>query len=531
MTNGERGDERGAGSRRRPVVLCILDGWGWREAREDNAVALARTPNFDRWHGSAPRCLLRTDGEHVGLPEGQMGNSEVGHMNLGAGRVVMQELPRLDQAFADGSLVKTDSFAALVEKARAGSGRIHIMGLVSPGGVHSHQRHLVAVAQALADQGLDLVVHAFLDGRDTPPRSARGYVETLEKDLAGIGRPCPIVTVSGRYYAMDRDRRWDRTQMAYDALVDAKAPGFARAADAIEAAYAEDVTDEFVEPAVIGDYAGISDGDAVVCINFRADRVRQLMRALAEPGFAEFEPERRPELAAIAGMTSYSAALDKQLLVLSPPHRLDKLMGEVVAGAGLTQLRMAETEKYPHVTFFFNGGEENRYPGEERVLVPSPKVRTYDLQPEMSAEPLTDKLVEAVEADHFDFILINYANPDMVGHTGSLEAAIKAVETVDTCLGRLVDAVLAAGGAALVTADHGNCEVMRDPETGAPHTAHTTNPVPCFLVGGPSGDGDDVGLGPAGAIPARLADVAPTLLALLGLPQPQEMTGESLLRR
>jgi 2,3-bisphosphoglycerate-independent phosphoglycerate mutase len=507
--------------RKRPVVLCILDGWGWREEREANAVAQAETPNFDALWAGSPHCLLRTDGKNVGLPEGQFGNSEVGHMNLGAGRVVMQELPRIDHALERDGLARSEPFERFVAVAREGTGRVHLLGLVSPGGVHSHQSHMLGLARLLAQAGLKPVLHAFMDGRDTPPRGGAGYLREVLRELATV-EGSEVATVCGRYYAMDRDKRWERTKRAYDAIVSAEAPRADDPVKAVEASYEAGTGDEFVEPRVIGHYRGMEDGDSLLCFNFRADRVRQLMNALVMPGFDGFERGRTVRFTAQAGMTSYSRELDERLLTLFPPQTLENIMGKVVAAAGLTQLRMAETEKYPHVTFFFNGGEERQYAGEERILVPSPKIATYDLQPEMSAIPLTDRFVEAVGRRQFDFILINYANADMVGHTGSLEAAVKAVETVDACLGRVVEAVGTAGGCVLVTADHGNCEVMVDPETGQPHTAHTLSPVPCMLVGGPEGVGLHDG---------RLADVAPTLLQLLGLKQPVEMTGRPLLAR
>lgn len=508
--------------KRRPVVLCILDGWGYRAERKDNAVALADTPNFDRWFAAAPHCFLRTDGAEVGLPDGQFGNSEVGHMNLGGGRIMLQELPRIDRAIDRGEIRDLPAFRELTRRIRDSGGLVHLLGLLSPGGVHSHERHLIALAGLLAEAGLGVRFHAFLDGRDTPPRSARASLERLSAALDRLA-DCAIATVSGRYYAMDRDNRWERTSLAYDAIVRGKNAGKTERAStalaALEQAYADDLGDEFVLPTVIGDYQGVAEGDGLLCGNFRADRVRQLLRALVLDGFDGFEREARPAFAAAVGMTRYAEDLDNSLLVLFPPHSVDDLMGEVVSRAGLKQLRMAETEKYPHVTFFFNGGREQVFEGEERVMVPSPKVPTYDLQPEMSAPELAGRCVEAIRERRFDFILINFANPDMVGHTGVESAAIKAVATVDGCLGRLIDAITEVGGAMLVTADHGNCELMRDPETGGPHTAHTTNPVPCFLLGGPSG---------ARLHNGRLADVAPTLLALLGIDQPEAMTGANL---
>ena len=502
-----------------PVVLCILDGWGWRESVQDNAVAQAETPVFDRLWQGCPHAFLRTDGPAVGLPEGQFGNSEVGHMNLGAGRVVMQDLPRIDHLIETGGLFEGAAYRDFVARARAGGGRVHLLGLVSPGGVHGHQRQTAKLACALAGEGFEVLVHAFTDGRDTPPRAAVGYLDDFLDALKGT--QARIATVSGRYYAMDRDKRWERTKLAYDAIVLGKGPQAKTAKAAIEAGYAADLGDEFIVPTAIDGYDGLKNGDAVLCTNFRADRVRQIMAALALPGFDGFaRPPLR--LAALAGMKSYSHDLDAALIALVPTQELSQLLGEVVAGAGLRQLRMAETEKYPHVTFFFNGGEERLYPGEVRLMEPSPKVATYDLQPEMSAGPLTDRLVDAIGKEDFGFVLVNFANPDMVGHTGKLDAAIKAVETVDACLGRLVESVRAKDGCLIVTADHGNCETMRDPKTGKPHTAHTLNPVPCILVDGPKG---------ATLRDGVLADVAPSLLDLLGLDQPAAMTGKSLVVR
>lgn len=506
------------GGRPRPVVLCVLDGWGCREDPRDNAVALANTPVFDRCWATLPRCLLRTDGPAVGLPEGQMGNSEVGHMNLGAGRVVLQDLPRIDRLLESGELERSGKIDAIAEKVRAGTGTIHLLGLLSPGGVHSHQRHMAWLARAFAKRGLSVWIHAFTDGRDTPPRAALDDLADFRREIAGFDG-IRFATVIGRYYAMDRDRRWDRTKRACEAIVAAVGERAPTPEDAVRAAYARDLGDEFVPPFVMEGYGGMADGDGVLCTNFRADRVRQVMTALVDPDFDAFERVRTVRFSYAGGMMSYSKELDRFLDVLVPPEDLRNVLGEVVAAAGYTQFRIAETEKYPHVTYFFNGGRERPFPGEERVLIPSPKVATYDLQPEMSAEPVTDRLVQAVDSGRFDFVLVNYANPDMVGHTGSLEAAIRAVETVDRCLGRLLAAVERQGGVALVTADHGNCEMMRDPDTGQPHTAHTRNPVPCFLFGLDR---------PVRMRNGILADVAPTLLPFLGLEPPPEMTGEPL---
>ena len=501
----------------RPVMLLILDGFGWREDRADNAVALARKPNFDRLWGACPHALLRTSGEDVGLPAGQMGNSEVGHMNIGAGRVVMQDLPRISRAMADGSIARAPALRDLIAALKRSGGTCHLMGLVSPGGVHSHQDHAAALATLLHAAGVPAVLHAFTDGRDTPPQSG---ADDLARLGAALPAAVPIVTVCGRYFAMDRDHRWERVVQAYNALAEAKGARFPDPAAVMAAAYGAGRFDEFVPPAVIGDYRGMRDGDAILCFNFRADRVRELLAALLDSAFDGFPRPRTLRFAAAAGMTQYSTELDRFLTTLFPPEPLNHLLGEVVAQAGRTQLRAAETEKYPHVTYFLNGGRETPFPGEDRIMVPSPKVATYDLQPEMSASELTDKVVAAIASARYDLIVMNYANPDMVGHTGSLPAAIRAVETVDAGLGRIAEAITAQGGALLVTADHGNCEQMRDPDTGGPHTSHTTNPVPVLLLGSTA----------TSLAPGRLADLAPTLLALMQLPQPSEMTGTSLIR-
>jgi 2,3-bisphosphoglycerate-independent phosphoglycerate mutase len=502
--------------KRRPVMLVVLDGWGWREEAADNAVRQAKTPSFDRLWESCPHALLHTSGQDVGLPEGQMGNSEVGHLNIGAGRLVMQDLPRINAAIASGEIAQAPALTALINKLKACKGTCHLMGLVSPGGVHSHQDHAVALAKILVAAGVPTLVHAFTDGRDTPPRSAG---EDIARLMSALPPSVKIATVSGRYYAMDRDKRWERVRKAYQAIVEADAPRFADAPAVVADAYAHDLSDEFVVPAAVGDYRGMRDGDGILCFNFRADRVREILAAMLDPSFSGFARTRTVRFAAAVGMAQYSEELDHFLATIFPPQVLVNVLGAVVADAGRTQLRMAETEKYPHVTYFLNGGEEEQYRGEDRIMVPSPKVATYDLQPEMSAPELTDKAVEAIGSGKYDLIVLNYANPDMVGHTGSLPAAIKAVETVDTGLGRIAEAIRTAGGALLVTADHGNCEMMRDPETGGPHTSHTTNPVPVVLLGG----------GNAGLTEGRLADVAPTLLELMGLPQPPEMTGVSLM--
>jgi len=505
--------------RPRPVVLCILDGWGHRDETTDNAIALANTPTWDRLLRDNPHTLIETSGGDVGLPHGQMGNSEVGHMNLGAGRVVVQDLPRIDGAVRDGSLATNPALTRFIDALKDSGGTCHLMGLMSPGGVHSHQDHMVALAKAVSDGGVPVVVHALMDGRDTPPSAGKGYLERFLADVADVP-DCRVGVVSGRYYAMDRDKRWDRVERAYNAIVDGD--GMASADDplaGIQMAYDRGETDEFINPMVIGGYAGMADGDGILMANFRADRAREILAALLDPAFEGFARRRMVRFSSALGMAEYSKAHNAWMETLFPPEALTQILGEIVSNAGLTQLRIAETEKYAHVTFFFNGGEETQFPGEDRILVPSPKVATYDLQPEMSAPEVTDRMVEAVGSGKYDIIILNYANGDMVGHSGILEAAIKAAEAVDHCLSRLDAAVREAGGVMLVTADHGNCEMMRDPETGQPHTAHTVGEVDAILVNGPPGMTLHEG---------RLADVAPTLLALMGLPQPSEMTGQPM---
>ena len=502
----------------RPVMLAILDGWGWREEVADNAVRQAHTPTFDALWAAGPRSFLRTSGRDVGLPEGQMGNSEVGHLNIGAGRVVMQDLVRIDAACADGSIGTLTAFTDLVARLRASGGVLHLMGLLSEGGVHSHQGHALVLARAAVAAGLKVWVHGWTDGRDTAPDSAARFVAAFEAALPEGAR---IATLCGRYFAMDRDNRWERVQQAHDVMVLGKGARFPTAAAAIAAAHAAGKTDEFLPAAAIGDYGCMNHGDGMLCFNYRADRVREIMASLLDPAFSGFAADPTIRFAAAAGMTEYSSALAPFMTALFPPQSMAQILAEVVAAAGLSQLHMAETEKYPHVTYFLNGGEEKAYAGEDRIMVASPKVATYDLQPEMSAPELTDKCVAAINSGKYDLIVLNFANADMVGHTGSLAAAIRACEAVDAGLGRIAEAIRAAGGQLLVTADHGNAEMMRDPATGGPHTAHTTNPVPVLLMNAPPGTTLAEG---------RLADIAPTLLALLGLPQPAEMTGVSLLR-
>jgi 2,3-bisphosphoglycerate-independent phosphoglycerate mutase len=507
--------------RPRPVVLCILDGWGCRAECEDNAICEAKTPAWHRFLAASPHALLQASETFVGLPKGQMGNSEVGHMNIGAGRVVLQDLPRIDRAIADGSLARNPRLAEFIAALKKGGGAAHLMGLMSPGGVHSHQNHIVALAEHLLKAGLPVRVHAFLDGRDTPPNSARSYVSDFVAQTRNFAN-VEIATVTGRYFAMDRDKRWDRVEKAYRCLVDGEGRRAESADAAVAEAYAAGESDEFVRPTRVGSYQGMRDGDGILMANFRADRVREILSALLDSGFTGFARPRTVKFAAALGMTEYSVELKRFLQALFPPEDLEDTLGEVVSKAGLTQLRIAETEKYAHVTFFLNGGREQEFAGETRILVPSPKVATYDQKPEMSAYEVTDRLVEAIDAGGFDVIVVNYANTDMVGHTGDLAAAIKAVEAVDRCLGRLADAVARAGGTLLITADHGNAEMMRDPQTGERHTAHTLNPVPLVLVNPPAGI--------TGVMDGRLADIAPTLLVLLGLPKPVSMTGKALVQ-
>ena len=503
----------------RPVVLCVLDGWGHREECQDNAICLARDPNYSRMIKTCATAFLDTSGEDVGLPAGQMGNSEVGHMNLGAGRTIDQELVRIAKALRDGAIAKSKAITGLIAALKASGGTCHLMGLLSPGGVHSHQDHIAALACILDSAGIPVVVHAFLDGRDSPPSSAKQYLTKFAADIADLKRT-RIVTVTGRYYAMDRDKRWDRVGLAYEALVDAKGERSETWQQMIDRGYDAGLTDEFFKPTVLDGYPGMKDGDGVMMANFRADRARQLLTALLDAKFDGFPRSRVVEFAAAAGMVEYSVPLAQLMSAVFPPQRLANIMGEIVAKAGLTQLRIAETEKYAHVTFFFNGGEEAPFGGEDRILVPSPKVATYDEKPEMSAYEVTDKLVAAIDSGKYDFVLVNYANADMVGHTGKLEPAIKAIEALDVCLGRLEDAVKKQGGALVITADHGNAELMRDPTTHEAHTAHTLNVVPIILVGG---------LAEVRLTDGKLADVAPTLLEIMGIPQPREMTGHSLL--
>ena len=503
-------------TRPKPVVLCILDGWGLSDRREGNAPLLADTPNMDRLMATCPHATLTTFGPDVGLPRGQMGNSEVGHTNIGAGRVVAMDLGQIDLAIEDGSFAKNPRLRDFIQTLKTTGGTAHLMGVVSDGGVHGHLQHMIAAAKAIDAAGVRVVIHALTDGRDVAPRSALTYFQTLEAALPG---PVRIATVSGRYFAMDRDNRWDRVAKAYAAIVKAEGNMAPSASDAVTSAYARGEDDEFILPTVIGDYAGATDGDAFFCLNFRADRAREIMAAIGAPDFSAFDTGNRPDWAALMGMAQYSDTHSAYMTTMYPKPQIVNTLGDWVAQHGLRQYRLAETEKYPHVTFFLNGGEEVSFEGEDRLMPQSPDVATYDLKPEMSAEEVTDAFVAAIEAG-YDLIVVNYANPDMVGHTGDLDAAIKACEAVDMGLGRVLAALEKAGGAMIVTADHGNCDIMIDPETGGPHTAHTLNPVPVVVVGAPEG---------ANLKNGRLADLAPTLLHLMALDPPPEMTGACLL--
>ena len=511
----------------RPVVLLILDGFGARAGKApDDAIAHADMPNWRRLLREVPNTTIDASERHVGLPGGQMGNSEVGHLNIGAGRVVYQDFTRIDHAIETGEFARNPVLIAALDAAKSGGGAVHVLGLASPGGVHSHERQIAAFIDLAAAQAVpDVAVHAFLDGRDTPPKSAAASLAFLETACASArsrSTRARIASICGRYYAMDRDKRWERVAAAYALIVDGEAPNTARsAAEALDAAYARGESDEFVTATAIVDERGrpsrINDGDVVVFMNFRADRARQLTRALTDAAFDGFPRARVPRLAGYVTLTSYGDEF-AHLSIAYPPQTVRNSFGEYIASLGLHQLRIAETEKYAHVTYFFNGGTESVYPGEDRVMVPSPKVATYDLKPEMSAPEVTDRLVEAIRSGRYDAIVCNYANGDMVGHTGNFAATVKAVETLDACIGRVIAAAREVGGEVLITSDHGNAEMTHDPATGQPHTAHTLNLVPLVYVG------RRARIAGGGA----LQDIAPTLLKLMGLPQPAEMTGRSL---
>lgn len=508
---------------KKPLVLLILDGWGYREQIENNAIAQANTPVMDSLWQQYPHSLISGSGLDVGLPDGQMGNSEVGHVNLGSGRVVYQDFTRITKAISDGDFFENQTLVSAVQQAVAADKAVHIMGLLSPGGVHSHEDHLLAMVKLAEQHGASRVyLHAFLDGRDTPPRSAAASLAKFEQHFAQSGKG-QVASIIGRYFAMDRDKRWDRVQQAYDLLTQGKGfYQFTTASAALDAAYARDENDEFVKASAIlssdGQPVAMQDGDALIFMNFRADRARQFTRAFVEPDFNGFERNAQPKLSSFVMLTEYAA--DIKAPCAYPPESLNNVLGEWLAKHQKTQLRISETEKYAHVTFFFSGGREDVFDGEERILIPSPQVATYDLQPEMNSAELTDKLVAAIHSGKFDVIICNYPNGDMVGHTGIMSAAIKAVEAVDQSIGRVVEALKQVGGECLITADHGNAEMMQDPDSGQAHTAHTSGPVPLIYVGRPAQVVE-------GGI---LSDIAPTMLHLLGLPKPAEMSGKVLMQ-
>ncbi len=503
------------------TMLMILDGFGENKEEKANAVKLANTPNIDKLMKTCPTTDIHTSGLDVGLPEGQMGNSEVGHTNIGAGRIVYQELTRITKSIEDGDFFTNEEFIAAIENCKKYNSKLHIMGLLSNGGVHSHIRHLFGLLELAKRRDFeDVYVHCFMDGRDTAPSSGESFISELEEKMKekGVGK---IATITGRFYAMDRDKRWQRVEKAYNALVRGEGEKATSAIGAVESSYQKEIFDEFIEPTVIVNgetpVATIGKHDSVIFFNYRPDRAREITRTLVDKEFNEFEVEKDLDLYYVC-MTSYDETMPNVHIAFKK-EELKNTFGEYISKHGLTQLRIAETEKYAHVTFFFNGGEEKQYPGEDRILVPSPKVETYDLKPEMSAYEVTDKVVEAINSKKYDCIILNYANPDMVGHTGVLEAAIKAIETIDECVGRVVEAINNQDGVLIITADHGNAEQMIDYKTGEPHTAHTTNPVPLILVG----------MENAKLREGRLADLAPTMLDIMNLEKPAEMTGESLI--
>ncbi len=508
----------------KPVVLCILDGWGCAPKHETNAISQARTPCWDEMIKYFPHTVLEASEESVGLPKGQMGNSEVGHMTIGCGRQFLQDLPRLTKAFKEGAAEQRPEFQNFINTLQKTGGTAHIMGLLSPGGVHSHQDHLFACLEILAHNKIPVAIHAFLDGRDTPPKSAQGYLQKLLNKIERFPEIF-VATLGGRYFAMDRDQNWDRLQQAYNTIVHPQKHDPRPAEKIVREYYARNITDEFIPPHALGAYSGVAVGDGLLMVNFRSDRVRQLLRALLTPDFTHFDRKKTPLFSTALAMTTYADDLNPFIPALFPPETPQRCLGELLSQAGFKQLRVAETEKYAHVTFFFNGGREAAFPGEERLLVPSPSVATYDLKPEMSAAAVTEGVIKSLEKNAHDLIIVNFANTDMVGHTGNLQATIRAVETVDACLARLKKSVFNAGGTLLITADHGNAEQMYDPVAKMPHTAHTTNLVPFVCVSSTESFGDFSGK------QGTLADIAPTILSLLDLPSEPLMTGESLVQK
>jgi 2,3-bisphosphoglycerate-independent phosphoglycerate mutase len=504
-----------------PTILCILDGWGIAPASNINGITTANTPCWTRFLKTYPHAQLQASELFVGLPKGQMGNSEVGHMTIGAGRVILQDLPRIDQSIEQGTLAQRAEWIDFVSALKKTKGACHVLGLLSPGGVHSHQLHIEALTKLLLQNDIPVHIHAILDGRDTPPQSAKKYLETFCSNTKQS-----LATIGGRYFAMDRDKRWDRIEKAYRGLAFGEGPRTDNPIDLLTAQYKQGIGDEFIPPHTVGNYAGMKDGDGLLMVNFRADRVRQILSAFLKPDFADFDRGKPIHFGATLGMGEYSTELTPLIPPLFRKQESTSPLGAVVATSGFKQLRIAETEKYAHVTFFLNGGREEIFPGEDRILVPSPDVATYDLKPEMSADEVTDNVVNAITKDrakhNYSLIVINYANTDMVGHTGVQSAIVKAVETIDRCLGRLEQAAIEAGYAMLITADHGNVEQMIDETTGEIHTAHTCNPVPVALINGPSHYQD--------MADGQLSDLAPTILSLMGLPIPQDMAGKSLLK-
>jgi len=507
----------------KPFILCILDGWGNRTQTQHNAIALADTPHFERWQTVYKHNLIGTHGAYVGLPDEQMGNSEVGHMNIGAGRVALPEFGRIDAMLGDGSFADIPTWQDFIKKLQQGTKTCHLMGLLSDGGVHSHQNQMVGMAKLLDAAGIKVYIHAFTDGRDTPPKSAIGYIEQFLNDI--VGTNIQIATISGRFYAMDRDNRWERIEQAYDIISLGQGEHFATATDAVHAAYRQDLTDEFIVPVAIGDYQGMNDGDGLLMSNFRADRAREILTAFLNPDFSEFTRKKTVNFADATGVIQYAKTLDPYLSVLVRPLPYPDGLGEVISKAGLRQLRIAETEKYAHVTFFFNGGQETPFPQEDRILVPSPKVRTYDMKPEMAAFDVTQQLLQVIDQDLYDVIIVNFANADMVGHTGNLQAARQAITALDECLGKIEEKLQEKQGAMFVTADHGNAEMMFDEAGNCPHTQHTTCYVPSILVD-PCGQFKNITLNKG-----KLADIAPTILALLNLDIPDAMTGNVLIQQ
>ena len=499
-----------------PIVLCILDGWGHSNEKDNNAIFHAKTPTYDNILKNYPNSLIKTSEEEAGLPSGQMGNSEVGHSNIGAGRIILQDLMKINESIHNKTLSEKEALKKSITQIKMQNNICHLIGLVSPGGVHSHQKHIEELVKILTLNGIKVYIHVITDGRDTAPKSSHQF---LTEFVENIPNKSKLASISGRYYAMDRDLRWERTFVYYDAICNANAGKSDNFLEYIQESYKSSITDEFIEPAIMPDYPGIKNGDGLLIANFRADRIRQILSALLEENFHGFKREKIPTFSASIGMTSYSSSLDKLIALIFPPESIDKTLGEVVSDSGIKQLRIAETEKYAHVTFFFNGGQEKPFAGEKRILIPSPKVATYDLKPDMSAFELTKKIIININKKEFEFIVINYANPDMVGHTGNFEAAIKAVEVIDKCIKQIITVIKKSNTALLITSDHGNIECMIDEQKNEPHTAHTMEKVPLIAINVNNLVDLENGL---------LSDIAPTILEILGIKKPRVMTGKSL---